>query len=104
MLKLKNGNFIIESNNFNVDSNGNVSIKGYVEATSGYIGNWLITEGRIEAGSWDPNELAFISTGTEAWMGNDVGNKEWMLYFKNKFGVTTDGAFYAYKGYIGGDL
>ena len=104
MLKLKNGNFIIESNNFNVDSNGNVSMTGYVKATSGHVGNWLITEGRIETGSWDPDELAFISTGTEAWMGNDVGNKEWMLYFKNKFGVTTDGTLYAYKGYIGGDL
>lgn len=45
------GKFVITSTNFNIDSNGNVSMTGAITSTSGTIGGWTIGANTLYSGS-----------------------------------------------------
>ena len=78
-LNLEDGSF--DSKNFKVDSDGNVQVKGHIDAPSGSIGGWEITDHGIintndedgltsgfeVAHSDNPNALAVGSTKRDEW-------------------------------------
>ena len=67
-------------NNFAIDTSGNVSVKGNITATAGYIGwqndsnkGWAITANRIYSNA--TNYVALASNGTYAiWAGNSTAS------------------------------
>lgn len=94
--------FTVQSGNFAIDSNGNVSMKGSIEASGGKIGGWTIGTNYIGNGS-----TINCSVGMQAASGNNQAF--WAGYDssaaagqKDKFYVTANGYVYARSGLIGG--
>ena len=61
--------FTVESPNFSIDSSGNVDMTGKINATSGQIGNFGITDKGLEWGgwSWNGSDYEWKSYGTKIW-------------------------------------
>lgn len=76
------GKFIVESGNFTVDENGNVSLTGTVNATAGTIGGWT------------------ISGGTGSYIGNESTKNASTVGMVNASG-TSDIVFWAGGAYTG---
>ena len=68
------GKFTVESGNFEIDENGNVKMKGHIEAYSGYIAGFLIEEdinsGHIVYAQENTNRMVYL--GTDKLMLGDV--------------------------------
>ena len=113
-----NGAFTINSENFNIDENGNVSIAGNVTAESGEIGGWAIGEKRLYSSAenkggnaTDENTVFFIGMDANPeyhyafWAGNtsiDVDGSTDIDTNTCPFRVTKSGHLYADAGAIGG--
>ena len=88
------GTFDVESGNFNVDKDGNVKIKGYIEAMSGNIGGWNIAPGNLSSGSGTKHVRLSTEDATYAiWAGAEAGASA-------PFRVTPDGKVYLTKLYV----
>lgn len=86
-IDLTNG--VIDTKNFKVNSTGNIT------ATGGSIGGWDIQNDFLGTPLGQPTNTYFLSqNGKSAYMDN-AGTRYWFLYFKNKFGVDTDGIVFA---------
>ncbi len=86
-INLSNG--AIDSKNFKVSSSGNIT------ATGGTIGGWTIQSGHLGTAISTPANTYFLSqSGQSAYMDNG-GTRNWYLYFKNKFGIDTNGNVFA---------
>lgn len=92
------GSFIITSPNFNIDSNGNVSITGAITSTSGTIGGWTIGQYQLSSGTTNATYVALNSdpSGTYSiWAGHQTAASA-------PFSVKRNGDVYAVSGTIGG--
>lgn len=111
------GTLIINSNNLQLDANGNVSMTGTVNANAGEIGGCKIIDGKLTISSgatiagWniDSNSIYKYSSGS-SWekgtfmctgstyaysIGGSPSLKNWVFGAGGKFGVTKDGTVYA---------
>jgi hypothetical protein len=92
------GTFTVESNNFNIDDEGNVTLVGTITAEDGKIGGWTIDSDKLYAGSDDLGNYVALSTagdsnGYTIWAGNsDPG--------KADFAVKRDGSVYLDSVYV----
>lgn len=92
----------ISSTNFSVTKDGTIN------AAAGNIAGWQLKKLASQnyksylGSDWGSGgSVYFLSQeGLTAGFG-DFGQKDWYLYFKSKFGVTTDGELYALGGKIG---
>lgn len=89
---VKDGNSI-----FSVDNKGNLSITGEINATSGSIGGWNISDGQlcnstITSGDSGNIGMSFAKDFTRSINGT---NRALRFAIGNKFGVTSDGTLYA---------
>lgn len=90
------GTFDVESGNFNVDKDGNVKIKGYIEAMSGNIGGWVVAENNLHSGSGTNHVRLSTENGKPAiWAGSENADTA-------PFKVNKDGSMKAESGSIGG--
>ena len=79
------GTITMDSKNFSVDADGNVSVKGVIEAESGKIGNWNIADGALTNGN--------------ATIGSDGS-----LNINDKFKVSKEGVLEATGANISGTI
>ena len=92
----------ISSTNFSVSSDGTIT------ATAGNIAGWQLRN--VSGIRWLGTKIGttdatyFLSSDGKTAYYNGVGNKDWYLYFKSKFGVTTDGEMYANNATISGKV
>lgn len=86
------GTFTIDSDNFKIDSSGNVSVKGTITATGGQIGGWTIGTDKLYAGSGS-NYVGISTNSSEYafWAGASNGTT---ASSTAPFRVTRDGAVY----------
>lgn len=92
------GIFTLESGNFAIDKDGNVELKGRIEAASGEIGGWVVDPGMLYSGS-GANRVA-LSTGDATyaiWAGNETAASA-------PFRVSKTGAFVATSADITGKI
>ena len=90
------GTFDVESDNFNIDKDGNVKIKGYIEAMSGNIGGWVVAENNLHSGSGTNHVRLSTENGKPAiWAGSENADTA-------PFKVNKDGSMKAESGSIGG--
>lgn len=98
------GVFTVASGNFAIDSSGNVTVKGNVQASSGSVGGWTI------GSDWLGNGSSFLgstvgmrsTTGDNVaiWAGHTSGQQ--LLPTTSKFSVTANGYLKSTSGDIGG--
>ena len=96
-------NMSLSSTNFSVTSDGTIT------ATGGNIAGW---EMRKDANNvrWlgttigSANATYFLSSDGKTAYYDGVGNKNWFMYFKSRFGVDTDGKVYATNVDISGKI
>lgn len=91
-----------ENANFYMDMNGNVYLRGKVQATSGKIGGWTIDDYKLWSGSGN-TYVALNSSGSNDesayafWAGNETPGRA-------NFWVKRDGTFHAEGGYMQGEI
>ncbi len=91
-----NNMFTVDSPNFKIKENGNVTITGNIEAKGGKIGHFLLNEvGYMEYDTKINNEVCGLGAGAAFY----AGDREDSL--KAPFHVTYDGLLYAKGGQIG---
>lgn len=88
------GTFTIDSTNFKIDTKGNVTLTGTVNASAGKIGGWNIDTDRLYAGSG----ASYVALNTNAsypaiWAGNGT-------YSSAPFRVYQDGSVYIKSLYV----
>ena len=84
----------MESDNFNIDKDGNVKIKGYIEAMSGSIGGWNIAPGNLSSGSGTNHVRLSTEDETYAiWAGAEAAGSA-------PFRVTRNGKVYMTRLYV----
>ena len=88
------GAFTVDSGNFSIDKNGNVTIKGTVTAEDGLIGGWKINPGSLSSGEGTKHVRLSTADATYAiWAGaEDAGNAP--------FRVARDGTVFLTKLYV----
>ena len=96
-IKIKSGgSFTVESNKFNIDTSGNVTIDGKVTSVSGSIGGWTLANNRLSSGSGS------------SYVGLDSGDTTYAIWAGNStassapFRVSRAGAMTATSGSVGG--
>ena len=88
------GTFTTESQNFTVDSEGNVAITGNITATGGDIAGWQITDGYLASGSGSNHVRLSTNDPTYAiWAGAEEGSSA-------PYRVSKDGTVYLTKLYV----
>ena len=107
MLNLKSGNFIIDSNNFSVNSNGDVYMKGIIEATSGgSIGGWKIDSTSLRYAQ--NGRLTFLEPGGIDAYCEDSNTRNLVIGSgasgSISFGVGYDGSLYSSNANITGTI
>ena len=97
-INLNGGVFTIGSGNFNIDAQGNVTIKGNITATEGKIGGWTIETNSLYAGSGASRVVLSTGNPTYAiWAGNETAANA-------PFRVGKNGAFVATSADITGKI
>ena len=97
-INLNGGVFTIGSGNFNIDAQGNVTIKGNITATEGNIGGWTIETNSLYAGSGASRVVLSTGNPTYAiWAGNETAANA-------PFRVSKNGAFVATSADITGKI
>lgn len=88
------GAFTVDSGNFSIDKNGNVTVKGTVTAEDGLIGGWKINPGSLSSGEGTKHVRLSTADATYAiWAGaEDAGNAP--------FRVARDGTVFLTKLYV----
>ena len=100
LIDLNNGTFEINANNeqkLTLDTSGILTVKGIVKAEEGWIGGkdaFVIKNGKIYCGK---DSLTANSNGVY------IGTDGIALGTNNILKLTSDGTFYAEKGYLGGE-
>ena len=90
------GVFIVDSGNFEIDADGNVTLKGKVISGEGDIGGWEIAPGNLSSGSGTNHVRLSTENGKPAiWAGNENADNA-------PFTVGKDGSMKAESGSIGG--
>jgi len=90
------GVFIVDSGNFEIDADGNVTLKGKVISGEGDIGGWKIAPGNLSSGSGTKHVRLSTEDGEPAfWAGNEDADTA-------PFRVGKDGSMKAESGSIGG--
>lgn len=88
------GVFIVDSGNFEIDADGNVTLKGKVISGEGDIGGWKIAPGNLSSGSGTKHVRLSTEDATYAiWAGAEAGESA-------PFRVTPDGKVYLTKLYV----
>lgn len=97
---------LIKTDNFSIDPEGNVSMTGKVEAQSGSIGGWEISDDNLHYGSpiGSSGSVYLIPQGSTTWhsVGGSYETNGWVITAGENFGVTKDGALYANDANITG--
>lgn len=97
---------LIKTDNFSIDPEGNVSMTGNVEAQSGSIGGWEISDDNLHYGSpiGSSGSVYLIPQGSTTWhsVGGSYETNGWVITAGENFGVTKDGALYANDANITG--
>ena len=97
-INLKGGVFTIGSGNFNIDAQGNVTIKGNVTATEGTIGGWKVNQYSLYSGSGTRRVALTTDTSDYAiWAGDETA-------VNAPFRVGKNGAFVATSADITGKI
>lgn len=88
------GAFTVDSGNFSIDKNGNVTVNGTVTAEDGLIGGWKINPGSLSSGEGTKHVRLSTADATYAiWAGaEDAGNAP--------FRVARDGTVFLTKLYV----
>lgn len=88
------GAFTVDSGNFAIDKDGNVTIRGTVTAEDGLIGGWKINPGSLSSGEGERHVRLSTADATYAiWAGaEDAGNAP--------FRVARDGTVFLTKLYV----
>ena len=96
-IKIKSGgSFTVESNKFNIDTSGNVTVDGKITSVSGSIGGWSLANNRLSSGSGS------------SYVGLDSGNTTYAIWAGSAaassapFRVSRAGAMTATSGSVGG--
>lgn len=84
------GTFSVASGNFSLDSSGNVTVKGNVQASSGSIGGWTIGTNDLHAGSGSSYVSLSTSGDYAMWAGASSSGSA-------PFRVKKDGTVYSSK-------
>ncbi len=88
------GTFTVDSGNFDIDADGNVILKGEIEAGSGNIGGWNILPGSLQSGSGESHVRLSTEDATYGiWAGADSPSGA-------PFRVARDGTVYLTKLYV----
>lgn len=88
------GAFTVDSGNFSIDKNGNVSVKGTVTAEDGLIGGWKIAPGSLQSGEGARHvRLSTEDAAYGIWAGAEDAESA-------PFRVARDGTVYLTKLYV----
>lgn len=93
---------------FTANTDGNVSITGRINATSGYIGDenngFIIDSNSLSHSLTNEEKRVIISTGTTSnyKVYNSENTNQWMIIAGKNFGITNSGELFASKGNIAG--
>ena len=97
-INLNGGVFTIGSGNFNIDAQGNVTIKGNVTATEGTIGGWKVNQYSLYSGSGTRRVALTTDTSDYAiWAGDETASSA-------PFRVGKNGSLYASNAEITGTI
>lgn len=103
-IKIKSGgSFAVESGNFSIDTNGNVTLTGTLHSTAGDIGGWTLAANRLYSGS-GTGYVALDSSGNGTyaiWAGNETAANA-TFYVKRNGEAKFSGTISASSGTIGG--
>lgn len=99
---------IINTDNFSIDEDGDVSMTGSVTATSGFFGGWQIYDDNIHYGSsiGSANSVFMIPAGSISShvIGGSSAISGWVFTVGQNFGVTSSGSLYANGATITGNV
>lgn len=88
------GTFTVDSGNFSIDENGNVTVKGTVTAEDGLIGGWKIAPGSLQSGEGANHVRLSTEDATYGiWAGAEAAGSA-------PFRVARDGTVYLTKLYV----
>lgn len=99
---------MINTENFHIGSDGNVSMSGSINSTSGSIGGWEISENDIhygmDIGQSGTAYLIPAGSTTSHSIGGSTTISGWTITSGDSFGVTNTGALYASDVNISGTI
>ena len=115
IITFNSGTIVINSENFSVDSVGNITatnanISGVITASSGRIGSeeygWTIAPRSLYFGNSFETASVFLCTGSGVSMSiaDSPSQSGWVLKAGSKFGVTKDGNLYCTSAHLSGTL
>ena len=104
-----NSAFNVNMTNFKIDSSGNITVTGKIQATSGYIGTnstngWTIDSNTIRHGATNSTDAGAIALSASTFTRsiNSTNRSNLQLAIGSKFGIANDGTLYASGAVLSG--